>query len=339
MSFKIKPSLQWLLVFLPVAVALHYLLPREEALIFVTACLAIIPLAGLLGNATEHLASRAGSGIGALLNATFGNAAELIIGLMALREGLFDVVKASLTGSIIGNLLLVLGMAFVACGLKHKVQHFNTIAASTYSTTLMLAAIALILPAVFHYVSGPVSIRKEADLSTEISFVLIITYILGLVFSLRTHRHLFGGGTDDQEPGETETAWPVHKAIGLLILATLLTAWVSEILVGSVEGAAKTLGMNDIFIGVVVVAIIGNAAEHSTAVVTAVKDKMDLSVGIAIGSSVQIALFVAPALVLLSYLVAPTPMNLVFSPAEVIAIGLSILITAQVTSDGESNWL
>jgi Ca2+:H+ antiporter len=337
----LKPSLSWLLVFVPITVGLHFLAPDAHLWIFLSSCAAIIPLAGWMGRATEHLAEHTGEGVGGLLNATFGNAAELIIALAALREGLLSVVKASLTGSILGNLLLVLGASFLGGGLKRQLQRFNATAARMQSTMLFMAAVSLILPAGFHYLGGAGVLVAEKNLSLWFAFVLLGTYGLGLLFSLRTHVALFSGTHGEAEALEEEThgVWSWKKALGVLALATAAVAWMSEILVGSVEQAAHAMGMTDLFVGVVVVAIIGNAAEHSTAVLVAIRNRMDLAVSIAIGSSIQIALFVAPVLVLLSYLVAPQPMDLVFSPAEVLAVLVAVVICAQVASDGESHWL
>jgi Ca2+:H+ antiporter len=347
MKGVLKPSLNWFLVFVPATVIVEQASPENHMLIFASACLAILPLAGWLGRATEHLAARTGEGVGGLLNATFGNAAELIIALIALRKGLFGVVKASLTGSIIGNILLVLGLSLVVGGLKHPVQRFNAAGARIQATMLTLAAIALIVPAAYHYLAMPAGAEprlmpilaaREADLSLEISIVLLVTYALGLVFSLRTHKHLFSGSTHGEAEEHHGKAWSMKTAIGVLAASTALIAWMSEILVGSVEQAAHTLGMTSVFVGVIVVAIIGNAAEHSTAILVARKNRMDLSLGIAIGSSIQIAVFVAPLLVVLSYFTAPRPMDLVFTPAEVMATGLAVAITGQIASDGECNW-
>jgi Ca2+:H+ antiporter len=332
-----KPSLNWLLIFVPGAVALRMLAPESGTLIFAAACLAIIPLAGWLGRATEHLAARTSEGVGGLLNATFGNAAELIIALAALHKGLYEVVKASLTGSIIGNILLVLGASFLAGGLKFKIQKFNETATRIQSTNLMLAAAAFILPAAYHHLAGPEGQRREANLSFEIAIVLIITYGLQLLFSLVTHKRFFAG--EGGESHESETPWPVSRAIGVLAIATAAIAWMSEILAGSVEQAAHALGMTSIFVGVIVVAIVGNAAEHSSAIVAAIKNRMDLSLGIAMGSSIQIALFVAPVLLFASYFIGPKPMDLVFTPAEVLAVTLAVIIMAEIASDGESNWM
>ena len=337
----LKPRLDWLLVFLPITVVLEFIGRDWHGTVFLAACLAIIPLAGWMGKATEHLAARAGEGVGGLLNATFGNAAELIIALVALRAGLYDVVKASLTGSIIGNILLVMGAAFLAGGFKHKTQVFHAGGARIQATMMTLATIGLILPAAFHWLAGPQGRAAEADLSLEFAVVLLITYGLSLIFGLRTHKHFFAGhrGEGATVADEKHSAWPLRKSLLLLGLVTALIAWMSEILVGSVEMAAHAFGLNSLFVGLVIVAIIGNAAEHSTAVVLAAKDRMDLSLGVAIGSSIQIALFVAPVLVVTSLFVGPEPMNLIFTPAEVLAIFLAVIITNEIARDGESNWM
>jgi Ca2+:H+ antiporter len=333
--------MNWLLVFVPIAIGFRFLLADAPILIFFAACLAILPLAGWLGKATEHLAERTGEGVGGLLNATFGNAAELIIALMALQKGLHEVVKASLTGSIIGNILLVLGAAVITGGLRYKSQQFNPVAARSQSTMLTLAAIGLIVPAGYHHLAGPGMEVREGSLSLEISIVLLATYGLSLLFSLHTHKQLFVGNAA-QSAGVQEGShkvWGIGRSVAVLVAATALVAWISEILVGSVEHTAEALGMTSVFVGVFVVAIIGNAAEHSTAILVALKNRMDLSLGIAIGSSIQIALFVAPVLVLASYVIGPQPLNLVFTPAEVAAVGLAVLIMGQIAADGESNWL
>ncbi len=361
-NISLKPSLSWLLVCVPAAAIGAYVFPDYQTTLFVLSSLAILPLAGILGEATEHITTHTGEGVGGLLNATFGNAAELIIAVMALRLGLHEVVKASITGSIIGNILLVMGASFFAGGLKFNIQKFNPTAARAQATMLTLAAIALILPAIFHQLnmSRPDAVRIESDLSLEISIVLIITYAASLLFSLVTHKDLFkGGGThggaEALDAAEAHAAlahgaagdsahghagqWSLARSLSTLAVATVFIAWMSELLVGSVEHAAHAFGMTNVFIGVIVVAVIGNAAEHSTAIMMARKNRMDLSFGIAIGSSVQVALFVAPVLVFLSYVVGPRPMDLVFTSVEVIAVGLAVLIMEQISSDGESNWL
>jgi Ca2+:H+ antiporter len=355
----LKPRLDWLLVFVPVAIALRFLpsLGNPTAL-FIVSCLAIIPLAGWMGRATEHLAERLGQGVGGLLNATFGNAAELIIGLFALSKGLTGVVKASITGSIIGNILLVLGLAFMSGGVKFRKQEFNRVAAGVSSTALTLAAIALIIPTVFHQTAATVPVAqggwtpaKEQGLSLAIAVVLFLTYVLMLVFSLVTHRDLFGAdeakhpacaaGEEltrmEAEEGAHEP-WSVGKAVGILLGSTAFVALISEFLVGAIESARQSLGLTEIFVGVIVVAIVGNAAEHSSAVLMALRNKMDISIGIAVGSSLQVALFVAPVLVFASYLFG-RPMNFEFTIPEVVAVVASVIIVEQISSDGESNWI
>jgi Ca2+:H+ antiporter len=326
---------KWLLIFVPVTIGLEIFSPASHSLIFIAACLAVVPLAGWLGEATEQLCHYTGSGIGALLNVTFGNAAELILAGAALQKGLYPVVKASLTGSILGNMLLVLGAAAFAGGLRHKEQSFNATAAREQATLLMLSAIALIMPAGFHQLAGPAARLDEDTLSVFLSLLLLVAYAAHLLFSLYTHKQLFAGDHGEAE----EKPWSLKRAVLVLAGATALIAWISEILTGSVESAAASFGMTPIFLGVIIVAIVGNAAEHSTAVIFAMRNRMELSLGIAIGSSLQIALFVAPVLVIVSHFLGPRPMDLVFSPAEVLAVFVAVLITGQIASDGKSNWL
>jgi Ca2+:H+ antiporter len=372
----LRPSLNWLLVFVPVAVALRFVPSfHNPTALFIVSCLAVIPLAGWMGRATEHLAEHLGEGVGGLLNATFGNAAELIIALFALSKGLEGVVKASITGSIIGNVLLVLGVSCVAGGAKYSRQTFNRTAAGVTATALTLAAIALIIPTIFHQVAARVPVAqggwtpaREQQLSLAIAVVLFLTYLGTLAFSLVTHRELFAGGAesggaDDERaagdaggetPPECDIAgdvgrerteyeehgvgWSVRKSVTILLVATGFVALVSEFLVGAVEAARGALGFTEVFVGVIVVAIIGNAAEHSSAVLMAMRNKMDLSLGIALGSSLQIALFVAPVLIFASYLFG-RPMNFEFTIPEVVAVVASIIIVEQISSDGESNWI
>lgn len=339
-SSLLAPSLDWLLIFVPAAAAVSWLRPGAHVWIFFCSCLAIVPLAGWLGRATGHLAGHTGEGPGGLLNATFGNAAELIIAVAALQRGMHDVVKASLTGSIIGNILLVTGLAFLAGGLTRPAQVFQAVAARAQSTLLILAAIALVIPAAFHRLAHA-SRQVENGVSLEISFVLLAVYASHLIFSLITHRQLFTGlpASEEAAAASAQSRWSMRKSIAVLAAATAMTAWMSEILVASVEQAAHACGMTSLFIGVIVVAVIGNAAEHSSAVSMALKNRMDLSLSIAVGSSLQIALFVAPLLVLLSRFTGPAPMDLVFTPAEVLAVVVTSIIAAQIASDGESNWL
>jgi Ca2+:H+ antiporter len=348
-SHWLKPSLDWLLVFVPAAFALRYVPSwHNETALFVVSALALVPVAGWMGNATEHLAHRMGEGIGGLLNASFGNAAELIIALIALRAGHIEVVKASITGSIIGNLLLVLGASVFAGGLRHKKQTFNKTAARASCTALILAASALVIPTIFHEAAARTpsgwTPLAEQRLSLAIAVVLLATYGAMLLFSLVTHKQLFVGGEADigksasgADDGHS-APWPIGKAIAVLLGATLLVAWLSEFLVGAVEAARHSLGVTEVFVGVIIVAIVGNAAEHSTAITMALKNKMDLSLGIAVGSSLQIALFVAPVLVFASYLF-PHQLNLEFTLPEVAAVVLAAFVTDQIAGDGESNWL
>jgi Ca2+:H+ antiporter len=330
-----------LLVFVPVALVLEWVTPENHTAIFATSVLAILPLAAVIGRATDVLADRLGGGIGGLLNATFGNAAELIIGAFALREGLIDLVKASLTGSIIGNVLLVFGAAAFVGGLRHRTQHFNRTAAGMGTTMLLLSVIGLVVPAVFHWLAhGSGGDGVELKLDTEIAVVLFITYCASLVFTLRTHRDLYGvttGGPGNAPRGGHRMS--VRRAVILLFASTAAVAVVSELLVTSVSESARDLGMTNLFVGVVIVALVGNAAEHFSAVVLAADDKMDAAIGIAVGSSTQIALFVAPALIFLSYAIAPQPMDLLFTTFELVAIGLSVLSIAFIAHDGETNWM
>ena len=328
-----------LLVFIPIAAALEYLAPGQHLLVFAASGLAILPLAGWLGCATEHLAEHAGEGVGGLLNATFGNAAELIIALMALKAGLHDVVKASIAGSIIGNILLVLGASMLAGGLRHREQKYSAEGARSQATMLTLATIALILPAAYSFaIAGQVP-RGLGFVSISISMLLLVVYGLFLIYSLVTHRALFSGSLALTEGADHPAPWPVAKALTVLALATVFIAWMSEILVGAVEPAAHELGLSNIFVGVFIVAILGNAAEHASAITAALKNRMDLSLAIAIGSGVQVALFVAPLLVLLSLFVGPGPMDLAFSGGLVLSMLLAVLITGQVAGDGRSDWL
>ena len=340
MDWLRKNWLNALLIFVPVSLVLEYVMHASGMAIFVSTCLAIIPLAGLMGRATEQLAEKMGEGIGGLLNATFGNAAELIIAIVALRAGLHDLVKASITGSIIGNILLVFGAGALYGGAKFQFQKFNPVAASLGATMLVLSAIGLVVPAIFHLVGGTAAVRTENALSLEISVVLMVTYLLSLLFTLKTHRHLYVGDAGAHAMEETGHAvGSTGKALALLLGATAGVALMSELLVGAVEEAAVTFGMNEIFVGVILVAIIGNAAEHSTAILMAGKNRMDAAINIAVGSSIQIALFVAPLLVFLSYVIGPGPMNLIFSPLEVVAVAIAVSIMAFISQDGESHWM
>jgi Ca2+:H+ antiporter len=322
-----------LLIFMPLTVAGKYLHFSPVVLFFLSA-LAIIPLAKLLGDGTEALAARTSPALGGILNATFGNATELIISLFALRAGLIELVKASITGSIIGNLLLVLGAAIFAGGLKYKIQKFNQTMARASASTLLLAVIALIIPAIFLQSAPRVGSRIIEELSIFVAIFMLIVYFAGLLFTLHTHKHL---SNKEDEPSQG-LGWSTRKSILILLGSTLAVAWMSEILVGSIEPIIKHLGWTELFIGVIVVAIIGNAAEHTSAVMMATKNKMDIALQISIGSATQIVMFVAPVLVLVSLLFRE-PMSLVFTSFELVAIILAVLISNLVTADGESNWL
>src|SRR5680860_59330 len=334
----------YLAVFIPAAVALE-LAHASPVLIFTAAALGVIPTAAVMGEATEQIAARTGPGIGGLLNVTFGNAPELIIAFFALKEGLQEVVKASIVGSIVGNILLVLGAAMLVGGLKRQKQTFNKTAATAQSAMLLLALTALIMPALFQLIHGGglpgvgderVDFGSDLEtLSLGVAIVLMVTYAAGLLFSLKTHRALFN---PFQEEEEHEGGWSVRKALVALGVSAVLVGLMSEILVGSISEASHEIGLSEFFVGVFIVAIVGNAAEHWVAVLVAAKDKMDLAVGIAIGSSAQIALFVAPVLVLLSFVVGPEPMALVFNGYGIGGLGFAVMIGNLVTQEGESNW-
>jgi Ca2+:H+ antiporter len=344
-SFLLTPlGYPYLLVpLIPVAVALA-LADAPATVIFAASALGIIPTAALMGRATEELAARSGPGIGGLLNVTFGNAPELIIALFALGKGLQEVVKASIVGSIIGNVLLVLGAAMLAGGIGRDKQRFSRTGASIQTSMLMLAAAALIMPAIFELVEGK-GLPQPGDeavhyggtvqhLSLAVAIVLIATYVIGLFFSLKTHRDLFNPEYGDED----SWGWSVRTSVIALAIAGVLVGVMSEVLVGSITEASHSIGLSEFFIGVIVIAIVGNAAEHWVAVLVAVKDKMDLAVNIAVGSSAQVALFVAPVLVLASFFLGPYPLALVFNGFELGAILLAILIAQFVTQDGESTW-
>jgi Ca2+:H+ antiporter len=333
-------------IFIPAAVALE-LAHASPVLIFAAAAFGVIPTAAVMGEATEQIAAKTGPGIGGFLNVTFGNAPELIIAFFALKEGLQEVVKASIVGSIVGNILLVLGAAMLVGGLKREKQTFNRTAATAQSAMLLLALTALIMPALFQLIHGgglPSVGDKRVDfgsdletLSFGVALVLIASYAAGLVFSLKTHRRVFNPFEGEDEEAE-HGGWTIRKAMVLLAVAAVLVGLMSEILVGSISEASHEIGLSEFFVGVFIVAIVGNAAEHWVAVLVAAKDKMDLAVGIAIGSSAQIALFVAPMLVLLSFVIGPEPMALVFNGYEIGGLVFAVLIANFLTQDGESNW-
>lgn len=331
-----------LLVFIPISITAHFL--QWGALtVFAASAAAIIPLASWMGAATEEIAVVVGPSAGGLLNATFGNATELIIALIALRAGLVEVVKASITGSIIGNLLLVMGLSMLLGGLRFKEQEFQPVVARVNASSMNLAVIAILLPTAIQFSSDRgLALNEIEKLSIGVAVVLIVVYGLTLLFSMKTHSYLYDVGvasTSEEEVEEDEVEKPNLKLwLGVLLAATLAVAVESELLVGSLEVATEQLGLTPLFTGVILLPIIGNAAEHATAVTVAMKDKMDLSVSVAVGSSLQIALFVAPVLVLAGWFLGQ-PMDLDFNPFELVAVVVAVLIANSISSDGKSNWL
>jgi Ca2+:H+ antiporter len=329
-----------LLLFIPISLTAHCL-GWGDLIVFITAALAILPLAAWMGTATEEIAVVVGPGIGGFLNATFGNATELIIALVALNAGLIDVVKASITGSIISNLLLVMGLSMLLGGIRYKEQTFESVIARVNASSMNLAVIAILLPTAMNYTSIGISEKTVQNLSLAVAVVLILVYGLTLLFSMKTHAYLYDVGVADIEE-EAEAV--VHKKpnvwlwSGVLLVCTLLVAFESELLVGSLEVATSQLGLSALFTGVILVPIIGNAAEHATAVTVAMKNKMDLAMSVAVGSSMQIALFVAPVLVIVGWATGQ-PMDLDFNPFELVAVAVSVLIANSISSDGKSNWL
>jgi Ca2+:H+ antiporter len=334
-----------LVPFIPIAIVLE-LGHADAVLIFAAAAAGVIPTAALMGRATEELAHRAGPGIGGFLNVTFGNAPELIIAFFALDEGLQEVVKASLIGSVLGNILLVMGAAMLIGGLTRERQTFSATAASVQSSMLLLAAVALVMPTIFQLVAGgglPRVGQESVDFGSDleqmsliVSFILLLSYAGGLLFSLRSHRALFNPTSESEE--HVDEPWSVKRSALTLGGAGVAVGVMSEILVGSISEASQTIGLSEFFVGLIVVAIVGNAAEHWVAIYFAMRDRMDLAVNIAIGSSAQIALFAAPVLVLASFFVGPHPMSLVFNGFELGALFLAILIANHVIQDGESTW-
>ena len=329
--------MNWLFVFIPVTLGLEHA-GAAHPWVFFSAALSIVPVARLIVRSTEQLATYTGEALGGLLNATFGNAPELIIALVALKAGLLDMVRASLAGAILANLLLALGVAFLLGGLRHRKQTYNADAARLYGSMMLIAAMSLMVPSAFSRVLAPdETVREEALLNVGLAIVLLCAYALYLVFMLKTHPDEFKAegaqGGHDHGP-----RWGMGRAIGGLIGASLLAAWMSEVLVGAAEGTGQALGLSSVFIGIVFLAIVGGAAESSSAIAMALRNKLDLTMGIALGSSIQIALFVAPMLVLASYFVAPRPLELSFSRAEVGALFMAALIGAIVAGTGRSNW-
>jgi Ca2+:H+ antiporter len=330
-----RNPLLWLLGFVPVVIAVEQLEPEAHTLLFVLSILAIVPLAALLSHATESVAARTGDAVGGLLNATLGNLTELVIAFTALSAGQYMLVKASIAGAIVTNTLFMLGASFLLGGLEHHVQEYNKANARLQASLLFLATIALLVPSAISqadFTEGAAFTRK---LSLGLAVLLIGTYALGMLFSLKTHRELFASA-EHAEPGEAP--WPMGLALATLAGVTVLVALVSEVFVESVQKAAETFGMTPAFVGFIVVALVGGAAEMASAFSGARKNRLDLSVGIALGSASQIALFVAPVLVLLSYVIGPTPMDLQFWPGAVVMIVIAIFTASLVTNSGRSTW-
>jgi len=333
-----RSPMNWLLIFVPVTVVLEKVVHASAPVVFFSAGVAIVPIAAMIVHATEKLATRTGDAIGGLLNATFGNAPELIISLVALRAGYLDMVRASLVGAILSNLLLALGVAFLLGGVRFYEQRFNPVATRAYSTMMFLAAVSMTVPSSFNRAFGSQGPgREEQMLNIGIAVLLLLAYGLYLLFSLKTHPKAFAS-VETESLDEEAHSGNFAVAVGSLVVASVLAAWMSEILVGAAEGTGKALGMSQVFIGIVFVAIVGGAAESGSAIAMARKNKMDLSVGIALGSCIQIALFVAPVLVLASYFIAPQPLQLAFGRAEIGSLTVAVLIGALVCGDGQSNW-
>jgi Ca2+:H+ antiporter len=332
--------LNWLLVFIPITLGLEYFVHPSDAVLFTSAALAIVPLAAMMGLATENLATKTGPTIGGLLNATFGNATELIIAFFALQAGKTEVVKASITGSMIGNMLLVLGLALFLGGLKHKKQVFSKETAGALSSLLLIVMIAFLIPALFDFTersdgaTAAEAATVDATFSLWASAVLVGLYLCNMIFSLVTHKDLISASDEHHDgPG-----WSVKRSLLTLLGSTVVVALMSEVLVGSLEGFSKGIGLSELFAGLIIIPIIGNAAEHSASVF-AMKNKLDLAISIALGATIQIALLVAPLLVFLSFMIGK-PMDLVIHrPLELAGLIGATLITASVARDGETNWL
>jgi len=339
MKLSLRPSLSWLFAFIPVTLALEHL-EVSAPLLFFSAALAIVPIASLIVHSTEQLAKRTGDAIGGLLNATFGNAPELIIAVVSLKAGLYEMTLASLVGAILANLLFALGAAFFLGGLRKHEQRFNARSTRLYTSMMLIAVISLIVPSAFsRFFSKAENAGAEQSLNLFLGVLLLAAYGLYLLFMIKTHADLFrtegGAGEKDEEHGP---GWSVARAVASLVAASVLAAWMSEILVGAAEGTGKALGMSQTFIGMVFLALVGGAAESGSAIAMGRKDKMDLAVGIALGSSVQIALFVAPLLIFASYFVGPHPIALSFNRAETGSLLLAVLIGTTVSNDGTSTW-
>lgn len=337
MKDLLKPSIYWLFVFIPIAIFLEQS-HASAPWVFFSAALSIIPIARLIGSSTEQLATYTGDAVGGLLNATFGNFPELIIAIVALKAGLHGMVLASLAGAILANLLLAMGMSFLVGGTKFHNQDYNVTSIRVYSSMMLIAVISLTIPSGFHILTVEKgATENENMLNVYLAIVLLIGYVLYLFFMIKTHADFFkseGGGHQETH----EEKWSVTRALITLVVASVLAAFMSEVLVGAAEETGKVLGMSSVFIGVIFLAIVGGAAESISAISMAAKNKMDLSIGIALGSSIQIALFVAPLLVIMSIFVGPNQMNLNFPRPLIVALFLAVILAAMVAGDGRSNW-
>jgi Ca2+:H+ antiporter len=327
----------WLLALIPIAVALDWA-AMAAPLVFLVAALAIVPLAALIVHSTEQVAEHTGPAVGGLLNATFGNLPELIIAVVALRAGLVEMVRASLVGAVLANVLLALGLAFLLGGRRHHIMEYNPAGAQAYGSMLMLAVITLAVPAAFHRFLGTAAPASTGPLDLGTSLVLLATYICYLVYMVRTHPEFFGARKADDHAGHGGRQSSVARAVGTLVAASAGAAWMSEILVGAAEATGHALGMSPVFLGMILLAVIGGAAESGSAIAMGRRNQPDLAVGIAMGSSIQIALFVTPVLVLLSGVIAPTPLSLAFSRLEIGTLLLGTLIVVTTAGDGRATW-
>jgi Ca2+:H+ antiporter len=334
----LKPNIYWLFAFIPIAVFLDHG-HASAPLIFFSAALSIIPIARLIGSSTEQLATYTGDAVGGLLNATFGNLPELIIAVIALKAGLHEMVLASLSGAILANLLLAMGVSFLAGGVKFHNQDYNPVGVRVYSSMMMIAVISLTIPSGFHiFMADKAPAGKENILNINLAVVLLIGYVLYLFFMIRTHPDFFRSQGSGEHTEEHENRWSLTRALVTLLAASVLAAFMSEVLVGAAEETGKVLGMSEVFVGVVFLAIVGGAAESISAITMAAKNKMDLSIGILLGSSIQIALFIAPVLVILSTFVGPGQMNLTFPRPLIVVLFLTVILGAMIAGDGRSNW-
>jgi Ca2+:H+ antiporter len=326
----------WLLAFIPAAIGARFF-GASDPVVFALSALAIIPLSALLGDATEELSGHAGPLAGGIINASLGNLAELIIGVLALRAGMVDLVKASITGSILGNLLLVLGASQLAGGLRYQTQRFSRHLAGLNTSLLVIAVVGLVVPALFHLAHPDPTHRLTVKMSEFVAALLVIGYALSLVYSMGTHKAIFAHG-GEVATGEHAPSWSMRRTVGMLVAVSAGLTWMSELLVGATQGAVAATGLSQFFVGIVLVPIIGNAAEHSSAVLMAMRNRMDLAIGIALGSTVQVALLVAPILVFTG-MVLGQPMDLAFSVFEVASVALAVWIASVIVQDAESNWL